>query len=197
MKSDDISEPLSFMNSNTKNSFWSFIVWKERALYLIIALLILLTFFLASQVFSDQEEESVFRSQSDIELAAKKFVSCLYSLDAATVREDQFCAIQFMLNEKDKETHTDYLKNTQLITTAEKKGIKSFFLWNNSKIEFENNGDGTFDIYIRVPYRVIGVSTQTLEIIVTLQVVDISDQFIYGVGVKSWRDLAIDPIITE
>lgn len=187
---------LTFKNSRSSN-LTRLNILKERVLFGVVCFLLIILL-LIGYTFLDPEnsvddKDRVERTEQELITGAKRFVSCLYSLDAATIRQDQFCAVDMMQNIEDKKLHEDYLKHNELIALSESKGVKTYFLWDNAKVDFSENDHETSDVTINVPYTIVGLPDQLINIIITVIPIEKTDKNSMGVGVVRWRDLAINP----
>src|SRR5690554_1045793 len=171
-------------------------ILREWVLYSVIVLLLLSILglmALAAGLKQQADDDTIYRSQSEMVNGGKRFIDAFYSLNSATIEHDQFKAISMMATRELQDQRLDYLQRTDLVRKVRSSGISSVIRWDQSSARVVRNDGRVFTVEYSARLVLDQRNAHPLNIVLELVPVEKSDDNTDGVGVLSWVDVAGTP----
>lgn len=171
-------------------------ILREWVLYSVIVLLLLSILglmALAASLKQQADDDTIYRSQSEMVNGGKRFIDAFYSLNSATIEHDQFKAISMMATRELQDTRLDYLQRTDLVRKVRSSGVSSVIRWDQSSARVVKNDGRVYTVEYSARLVLDQRNAHPLNIVLELVPVEKSDDNTDGVGVLSWVDVAGTP----
>lgn len=171
-------------------------ILREWVLYSVIVLLLLSILglmALAAGLKQQADDDTIYRSQSEMVNGGKRFIDAFYSLNSATIEHDQFKAISMMATRELQDQRLDYLQRTDLVRKVRSSGISSVIRWDQSNARVVRNDGRVYTVEYSARLVLDQRNAHPLNIVLELVPVEKSDDNTDGVGVLSWVDVAGTP----
>lgn len=171
-------------------------ILREWVLYSVIVLLLLSILglmALAASLKQQADDDTIYRSQSEMVNGGKRFIDAFYSLNSATIEHDQFKAISMMATRELQDKRLDYLQRTDLVRKVRSSGVSSVIRWDQSSARVVKNDGRVYTVEYSARLVLDQRNAHPLNIVLELVPVEKSDDNTDGVGVLSWVDVAGTP----
>jgi len=171
-------------------------ILREWVLYSVIVLLLLSILglmALAAGLKQQADDDTIYRSQSEMVNGGKRFIDAFYSFNSVTIEHDQFKAISMMATRELQDQRLDYLQRTDLVRKVRSSGISSVIRWDQSSARVVRNDGRVFTVEYSARLVLDQRNAHPLNIVLELVPVEKSDDNTDGVGVLSWVDVAGTP----
>lgn len=143
------------------------------------------------------KESGLYRTQEDLINGGKRFMDYYYSLNSATVKDDQFRALKMMATEAMQRTRLEYLIQHDIVRRAEHSKLRSELDWPNASVSYVGEGSlsNTHKFNYSVPLIMRGNKnvTNKFDMVLTLGAVPKNDENTEGVAVFEFDDIAYNP----
>ena len=144
-----------------------------------------------------RKESGLYRTELELVSGVKRFMDRFYSVNSGTVREDQFRAVNMLVDPQLQLERTNYLAKHEIVRKAERAKIRSELDWNNGYVKSLGNGEKPYSMIFECKVKLItyspGKNTHLIDVVITVIPVEKKDTNTEGVGVIAFSDLAYDP----
>jgi len=146
------------------------------------------------KVTQNELHEQLVRTDDEFISGGKRFIDYFYSLNAATVDNDQYRAISMMCEQAMREARLQEIAQVDLVRKTQQSRMRSHIDWVQSEINLVTKQEnGHVDIRYKTYLVRNDELADPLDIVLTLVAQAKTDTNTDGVCLMAWVDVAKDP----